>query len=365
MKEVTMGLVKGICYDGFPAPYDPSTANKTCIFFGSDAAYDAMAPLWGQEYTSSKGSECHYLRVLCREDVHVMKNMGVELIRLYDWEPRNRHLRFLDSVSKLEMLVLAPVSCYFLGAGFNDREKHIPALIKSFANAAGTDYHPAVAGVIFGNEFDGYNLDQCIQFTKDWVRIEEQQFRTFRKVRLGHPFAFIPTDGEKFPCFGYWKKLVPALASIKGRLFLAPQTYNDRTYLFQNAESSGKGWVAQAWEKFGTPILFTEIGQSRMGNATADAVVKGQLNGVRDYANSHPDRLLGACHFQFLDKVWMKGTTEGSFGAFTHTGQNKCIIHYGPKDFTHWDVNCDNDFLNVETLTPTPIYNAVKSVYNP
>ena len=46
--------------------------------------------------------------------------------------------------------VLAPVSNYFLirGQRFENRETLIPALIRSYRNAAGTDYHPAIAGII-------------------------------------------------------------------------------------------------------------------------------------------------------------------------------------------------------------------------
>ena len=358
-----MGLVKGTCYDGFPPPYDPSTANTTCIFFGSDAAYEAMRPLWGNSYMSSKGFGCTGGK--CRDDVTTMRNMGVELVRLYDWEPRNIHANFLNYTLANGMGVLAPVSNYFLGKGFDQRETLIPALIRSFANADSNDYHQVIQGVIFGNELDGYTVDRCIQFTLDWARIEQEKFPSFRKVRLGHPFAFIPTDGEKFPCFGYWKKLVPGLKSVASRLFLAPQTYNDRAYLFQNAEGSGRGWVDQAWDRFKSPILFTEIGQSRMGNPGVKEYVRQQLLGVQDYAAAHPDRLLGACHFQFLDKAWKQNTSEGSFGAFRHTNQTNIIIHYGPKDFTHWDVNCDNDSMNIELLETTPIYDAVKSVYKP
>ena len=82
---------KGMCYQPFPAPYDPSTANTTCIFFGSDIAYDCMEPLWGKSFTSHSGQ-----RFLGRNDLATINLMGANLIRLYDWEPRNYHKNFLD-----------------------------------------------------------------------------------------------------------------------------------------------------------------------------------------------------------------------------------------------------------------------------
>jgi len=100
--------------------------------------------------------------------------MGVNLIRLYDWEPRNKHLDFLNGCFTFYCGVLAPGSNYFLKEGYADRLKHIPNLIKSFSNAQGTDYHPAITGIIIGNEprISGYSVEQCIQFTKDWIAIE-------------------------------------------------------------------------------------------------------------------------------------------------------------------------------------------------
>jgi hypothetical protein len=364
-----MPAQKGICYEPFPKPYNPSTANTTCLFFGSDIASAPLSPLFGYEYLSSTGSACSAgewpAPTQCRGDIGVLKAMGVDLVRLYDWEPRNKHDYFLTLCKNHGISVLAPVSNYFLnpGQGFPDREKLIPALIKSFANEAGSDYHEALAGVIFGNELKGYGVEQCVTFTQDWARIEAAQFPNFRPLRLGHPVQFDPFGGS-FPCFGFWNKLLPPLkadSAISSRLFLAPQTYNRADYLFENAGGSGSGWVDQAWNAYGLPILFTEIGLDRTKSDHVD-VVKGQLQGVQNYSNQHSDRLLGACFFQFADKVWMKGSTEGSFGAFKHGSQILCSIQYGPKDFTHWEGN-PNDTLNVDVLEKTDLFDAVTSVY--
>jgi hypothetical protein len=365
-----MSLVRGMCYEGFPAPYNPSMANHTCLFFGSDAAALHMRPLWGADYQSSKGSSCgaywNQNGPFCRDDVTTMKDMGVELVRLYDWEPRNDHVPFLDHCQRSGLGVLAPVSNYFLkpGEGFPKREQHIPNLIRSYANQAGTDYHPAVMGVIMGNELDGYGAEQCVAFTQDWVRIQAAQFPGFRPIRLGHPVQFNPF-GARFPCFGFWNALLPPLMSdpaIARRLFLAPQTYNEAVYLFENAEGSGAGWVDQAWNAYKLPIWFTEIGLSRTKPNFA-AVVAAQLKGVQAYAAQHPERLLGACFFQFADKVWVPGTSEGSFGAFSHSTNILCRIQYGAEDFTHWENSPCEETLAVDVLTKTALYDAVVSAY--
>lgn len=365
-----MTLQKGICYQPFPPPYNPSMANQTCLFFGSDIAYDAMAPLWGINYTNAEGKFWEEGNV--RHDLGTVKWMGADVIRLYDWDPRNLHLNFLDLCQSKGIGVLVPVSNYFLqaGGGFPQRAKLIPELIKSYSNANGTDYHPAVVGIIFGNELAGYGAAECVAFTKLWAEIEASQFPGYREVRLGHPVQFTRFKGL-LPCFGFWDDLLPPLQSVttrnlNQRLFLAPQTYNLREYLFENAEGLGRGWVDLAYEKYATPIWFTEIGRDRTKPDFHNVVV-GQLKGCLDYSTSNPNKLIGSCFFQFADKVWMQGTSEGSFGAYAHSGSPLSpgsTITYSERDFTHYDgTNCNGSTMTVDGLNQTPLFDAVTSVY--
>jgi hypothetical protein len=59
--------------------------------------------------------------------------MGVQVIRLYDWDPRNDHSGFLDMCLARGLRVLVGVSDYFLQSGqdggFDKMEEHIPRLI--------------------------------------------------------------------------------------------------------------------------------------------------------------------------------------------------------------------------------------------
>ena len=86
-----MGRVKGICYgnDAFPHPYTPSNANSFQCTFGSDSTADYVAALHGVDYKNSVELWCQ--SGTCRNDIGNMHSMGVELIRLYDWDPRNSH----------------------------------------------------------------------------------------------------------------------------------------------------------------------------------------------------------------------------------------------------------------------------------
>src|SRR5215472_6032785 len=118
---VNAPFYKGMCYQPMPfyvnqqgqtVPYDPSIANTTKIFFGSDIAYNCMEPLWGTSFTSQSG-----MTYSGRDDLQTLETMGVKLLRLYDWEPRNYHKRFLDGCVAHGIKVLAPVSNYFLKPG--------------------------------------------------------------------------------------------------------------------------------------------------------------------------------------------------------------------------------------------------------
>lgn len=144
-----MGLVKGICYgnDAFPAPYNPSIANSTQVFFGSDSTADYMASLFRSNYANSVKQWCQSTgpgETSCRADLPKIGAMGVEIIRLYDWDPRNAHESFLEAAHYEKIGVLVSVSNYFLqpSGGLPDMNKQIPALIQSFSKDG--DYHPAI-----------------------------------------------------------------------------------------------------------------------------------------------------------------------------------------------------------------------------
>ena len=314
----TPPFYKGMCYQPMPfyvdpqrgvQPYSPSIANTTRIFFGSDIAYNCMEPLWGTSFTSQSGTTYRF----GRNDLQTLRDMGVNLVRLYDWEPRNYHKRFLDRCLAHGIKVLAPVSNYFLtpGQGYGNRTNLIPGLIRSFSNGEqnnGTDYHSAIAGIIMGNEprLHGFTVAECVQFTKDWVSIEQDQFSGFSMPPIAHPVDFNPYGG-RYPSWGFFTPLLEGLSmtttrNLQSRLFLAANTFNDAFYLFHNAESSGKGYVQLTYDQFHKPLLFTEIGQDRT-KPNYLRVVNGQLSESIAYGAAHPEQLLGICHFQFADKV--------------------------------------------------------------
>ncbi len=366
-----MAHSKGICYgnDIFPSPYNPSIANQTLVFFGSDTAANYIAPLWSGSYQSVTGSSCQSSvpnpppTCPCRNDLARIEAMGVDLIRLYDWDPRNNHQPFLDACQRRGIGVLVSVSNYFLqpSGGLPDMNQQIPLLIASYSK--GADYHPAIVGIVMGNEFDlpgnGISLNNCVEFTQAWLTIEQQQFSGHRAVPIGHPVSFAMQNGRP-PCWYAWDQLLPKIKAVGSRLFLAPQTYNHADYLFQN-DGSGAGWVDRTYNQYKTPILITEIGQDRT-RPNYFRVVVNQLEGCVNYIKENPSKMIGVCMFSYADKVWMQGKSEGSFGAWTHTGQVECTIKYGPEDFTHWDVPTPGT-LGVDVLSKTELWKAAHQSY--
>jgi hypothetical protein len=229
---------------------------------------------------------------------------------------------------------------------------------------------------------------EAAEFTQDWVRIEQEQFSSFRTPPIGHPVDFGRYNNDPYPQWGFWTLLLDRLQrtttrDLQNRLFLAPQPQNDATYLFDNAEGSGMGYVELTYNRFHKPLLFTEIGQSRTicepqpppnpcilkPNPNVLNVVDGQLTRSIAYGAQHPEQLKGICYFQFDDKVWLCPTggicpTEGSFGVFSHTNNVLFTVNYVPADFTIFDSGpCDHEQLKPDMLTRNPVYAKVVGAY--
>lgn len=374
-------FLKGICYEPFPSGYTPSDANNTCIWYGSDIAAYNIKPLWGESFSPLDGPDKGKL-FTGRNDLKQLSEMGVNLIRLYDWDSRNNHIPFLDYCYTLGIQVLVPISNYNLGA-FGpppDMTESIVGLINSFSNTGdgnGTDYHPAVYGITIGSESDqqaqipnGY----VVQYTQKFVEIESQSYAGFREVKIGHPISFAvngPGWSGTYPCFGYLDEILPSLVkettrNLNKRLMICPHTYNEAFYLYQNAQASGKGWVDLCWQRYQIPILFCEMGYSRlMGDNYLD-VIHDQIETSIAYAQTGDNigKLLGVCYFQYCDKVWMPNTTEGSFGIFYNTNKVTEIVNYGPQDFTHWlGFPCNDNYLNIQELQANLVLETLKNLY--
>ena len=361
-------LGKGTAYQAFGQGYDPSTANTTAIYFGSDIARKQMGSLWGRASYLQQSCEPH-----CRNDLQTMKDMGINLVRLYDWDPRNDHHQFLDHAHSLNIKVIVPISNW-LATNPQYWGEQVPAYFtgRNFANSTGRDWHPAIAGVTISNELDlagqtayGNAIGLAARF------LDEAARRGFsREVLVGVPVSFQSQNGKP-PAWEAFDRLVadPRLSTHRGQLMLNPNTYNDRTYLFVNANGTGRGWVQQTWDRYQLPMLFTEIGQSRASSPNAADIVRGQLQGVMDHQRAYPGQVLGAVHFQFDNKVWKQSPdgapetdTEGAFGTFRH-GTVVLTLHTTAQDYDFYSGAASYGSFTIDQLWPTSTHPAVVEVY--
>lgn len=358
---------RGTAYQAFGPGYDPSTANTTAIYFGSDIARQQMGALWGKTSYLLQSCQPH-----CRDDLQTMKDMGINLVRLYDWDPRNNHSQFLDYAHSLDIKVIVPISNW-LATNPQYWAEQVPAYFTSrnFGNSTGRDWHPAIAGVTLSNELDlagpeayGNAVGLAARFLQE---VQNKGFST--SVLVGVPVSFQSQNG-KLPAWDAFDRLTsdPRLASYRAQLMLNPNTYNDRQYLFVDA-GGGRGWVQQTWDRYRLPILFTEIGQSRVSSANAADTVRSQLQGVLDHQRAYPDQVLGAIHFQFANKVWKQSPdgapetdSEGAFGAFRH-GAVVMTLQTTAQDYDFYSGAASFGSFTIDQLVPTSTYQAVIDAY--
>lgn len=366
---------KGTAYQGFGQGYDPSRANDTQIYFGSDIARKQFGSLWGtQSYLQASCAG------YCRNDLQKMKDMGINLVRVYDWDTRNDHKPFLDYAQSLGIKVIVPVSnylpCYVDEAKWNNELQ--PYFDQKNFGTGGPkpDWHPAIAGVTVSNELDMQGACKnrpgeirypvALNLAAAFLKVAAQKgFST--SVFVGLPISFGEGTIIKTPGWDRFNEMInhPGLAPYKAQLMLNPNTYNDRNFLFgQNGQD---GWVQATYAKFQVPILFTEIGKSRVpdGDAASSAVVKGQLQGTLDYQRAHPGQVLGAIHFMFDNKIWKQTSpetdSEGAFGSFRHGATVKTMTTVNA-DYDFWAADNKGDFA-IDKLEPTATFDAVTSIY--
>jgi len=363
---------KGTCYEAFSKGYDPSTANNSLIYFGSDIARKEMGSLWGTQSYLSESCDPD-----CRNDLQKIKDMGINLIRLYDWDPRNDHSQFLDYSNQLGIKVVVAISNW-LPNNPTQWDAQVPNYFKygNYGNSSESDWHPAIAGVMISNEptANGVPYDQVIGLVAKFISVANSKGYS-REVKVGIPITFgaggppYAPNGSTMPCWKRFNQFVSdsRLSQYKDQLMLCPNTYNDKAYLFEKAESENNGWTQLTYEQFKLPILFTEIGKSRQNSDYTPAYVKDQLMGAIEYQKKHPDQLLGASHFMFSNKVWKQtpddSDSEGAFGAFKHGDIVNSIVCKA-SDFSHWDTS-DPGTLTIDKLVETSTYQPVVDAYSP
>lgn len=175
---------KGICYEAFGPGYNPSTANLSAIYFGSDIARSQTEALWGNQTLLTNGTND-----MCRNDLLTIQNiLEANLVRLYDWDPRNDHSQFLNYCNALGLKAVVPISNWLATQNATVWQAQLPNYFssKNFGNANGTNWHPAIAGVVITNEplINNVNYDNVIALVGAFLKMAKQKAspKTFLSV---------------------------------------------------------------------------------------------------------------------------------------------------------------------------------------
>lgn len=370
-------LGKGTAYQAFGHGYDPSTANTTRIYFGSDLARKQFGSLWGTQSYLKQSCQPD-----CRNDLQTMKDMGINLVRVYDWDLRNDHRQFLDRAQSLGIKVIVPISNWLVN---NPQywDEQIRGYLKpgNFASTSGgamPDWHPAIAGITISNELDqeipkdgGAAYRRAIDLTVRFLQEAERQGFS-KSMRVGIPVTFAQRSGVAAPAWDLFDQFAnkPELAPYRGQLMLNPNSYNEGKYLFGDTPSDPAGWMQKTYARYGLPVVFTELGMNRVERPDSVAVVRDQLQRGLAYQQAHPDQLLGLVHFMFDNKVWKQSAdgapetdTEGAFGSFRHGAVLKTMATVDADyDWYNNDTKVNGNFV-IDRLEPTTTCAPVVAAY--
>ncbi|NGR08917.1 hypothetical protein G5B41_15290 [bacterium SGD-2] len=359
---------KGVAYQPFSFGYNPSQANSSELFFGSDIARKEFGSYWGTtSYLRSQSCAPN-----CRNDLKTLRGMNVNLIRLYDWDPRQDHSQFLNHAKTNGITVLASISNWLAETTDvqpSEWAQHLEPFFNSRNFAQGNNWHPAIAGITITNELDRNpaHFHKAIGLIAEFLRIADSKgFSKSVLVCAPVTFEMKPND---LPAWHSFRTFLndPRLAPYQDRLMLCPNAYNSKEDLFDDFNGTGQGWVQQTYREFGKPILFTELGLSRTENYYTPEFIRDQLKAVIAYQKQHPEQLLGATIFQFSNKVWMQtpddSLSEGAFGMFRHGAVVK-TLNPQLSDFDPLVAFTNNPgTLVIDALERSSTYYAVEEAY--
>ena len=133
---------KGIAYDPRPSNFEQNPDN---MYFDDDFYNQDFCQLWGNE--TSVG--CSQKPDKFRDDLMTMKNIGVNFIRMYDWNWQRDHEGFLEYAADMGIKVSIPFCNECMAT--ENAEKIIDD-INNYSNKAKS----AIGLFIVGNELDGF-----------------------------------------------------------------------------------------------------------------------------------------------------------------------------------------------------------------
>jgi hypothetical protein len=349
-----------MCYTPEPSDY-PQNHGGGQKYYDSDFANDDFQALWGAYTDPQSGKD------IGRHDLaHLAADLGIDFVRLYDWNSARNHVPFLDECHARGIRVAIPISNYFVGLVEQNDPKvadYIAAIVKEIY-AGGKKPHPAAVMWAIGNEYDlgnGISADSTAGAAKILVQVEDELgVAPADRLPITAPVSFAVKPPSPDPGISAVQGLRDAFAAkgladlFAARFVAAINIYNPgpdiETYVLQT--------FPKDFDMKPMPLFFSEIGQnsdpSNGGEAGQASFLAGQLAVTvplaDDPAKSLNGYFRGACVFQFLDQTAKSGT-EAEYGIQKFGAVAGMAMTKGGQSYP------------IDVLVPKAAYASVQSAY--
>ncbi len=260
--------VRGVAYQPTPIGDNPS-----------------VAPPYGDYYTAAYGA-------LAARDLPLLRQLGADVIRVYGWDPAADHTAFLDAcfnggVDPVYVLVnrwIDPATDWSDSAAVDAiRQEYL-------AMDAGLNNHPAVLGIVLGNEVDaqngnGANAAFWSAMNSIAASIKQQDPGRLVSLALDDALQDVAAHDGAMTALDFW----------------CVQVYRGTTFgsLFTDfAAASGR------------PLVITEFGIDAFNQLTGlpypdnAAFVGTTVAGLWNEIESNKAVCAGGCVFEFSDEWW-------------------------------------------------------------
>lgn len=319
--------VRGVCYNPAPIGTDPSTQQP-----------------YGDYYTAAYSA-------LTARDLPLIRALGANVIRVYGWDPAGNHTAFLDAcynggVDSVYVLVnrwIDPATNWANATAVN-------AVRDEFLQLdAGLSSHPAVLGLLLGNEVNAPNGNGT-----------NAAFWSALNTIAGAVKAQTPSRLVSTPIIDTLPQIAARDAVMTHLDFWCVQTYRGTTLgsLFTDYAAAST-----------RPLVLTEFGldaydqQSGQPYADNGAFVGTTVAGLWREIAAHAATCAGACVFEFADEWWK---SAGSISVHDTAGIAMGGLPDGTGNEEWWGLYARSaSGTGLDTLSPRATVAALASAWTP
>jgi hypothetical protein len=315
--------VKGVNYEPAPSDY---TVPPAAIYFDTDFYNQDFVQLWGTGTPPAQPNG--------RNDVGDMLSLGVNFIRLFNWDPAGpvsapfrNHQAWLDDI-----VARAPNRMFVAGVFSNgNRGTAAAQMVVDQFNSFSAAAKAQVAVWLVGNE-----IDPSDPFTPETLQVIKASAQPpldtipicvpFQMSSVADAVAKIKASYAQFTAAGVQDRFLACLNFYGLGQPATTTSPGDQTKAFI------EGFFADDFVTTNDiPLLLTEFGINFDGssgvepNAGGDATVQGtylaqMLKQSIALQARHP-RFLGQVVFEYTNETWKTPPTEASFGLYALTPQ--------------------------------------------